>query len=963
MLISKQSALSSRSSIVLSTISLLLSIMMGCSSETSTTRMDAAIEAMKRGDSIEAEKFARTIIREDPEWNDAQMLLAKIVEGRGDSDGVLEYFAAVKRDGSPLSLRAAEESANTWLRRCQLSKAAENFEYLVGSKPDDSSMRSTLASIFTISGQRARAESHLFKLLKSGAIEMEDLVTYTQPERPPRQTRLLHQCDEDNNTDPFVIFGLALEDMQSQRFAEARRRTDLVVKAMPEFAEAQALLGELLLDTDLNAVTQWHEDLPSVVSNSVSIWYVRGLWAQRLELDEAAARCFWEVVRKSPTHRKAMYQLGQVLQTSHPEAAIAFSERAEQLHEYSELLEKVLNSAGKDPDQVKRLIELLTLMGRDWEAWAWVGKIEQLSEGEMAIQPEWAALSRVPSANPPRILVDRDLTRTYDLSKLPDPRAAIARAAAGLAQPAAAVGEVRFANRAAEVGVDFTYFQGPDSTSGGVRIFESTGGGAGVIDIDLDGWPDLLLTQGEEWPQGSDQPAGSPKYRDHIYRNRGGRFSDVSDVCGLADNDAYSQGCSAGDFNNDGFPDLYIANVGRNQLLLNNGDGTFTDVTDESGIQGTSWTTSCLILDLNADGWPDLYDVNYLEGERVYRVECSADRCSVRSFTGAPDQVQLSLGDGTFAAVPDAVPKINCKGLGIVSIYHDGDPRPSLFIANDQVPNFYLRPESASGVYSDHAVLSGLAVNKDGQPTACMGVASGDPDQNGFTDLFVTNFEGEANCLYLQNSAGLFRDRIAGSGLMAAGIPYVGWGTQFIDVENDGDLDIVVTNGHVADFGEPGVEYRMPSQLFLNNGQNQYELVPAERAGELFAVAALGRSLATADWNADGRTDFVISNLASPAVIAFNETEVVGRSLDIRLHATQSSRDAVGSVVKLKVGDRIISQRLTAGDGYQATNERRLFFGLANNERVDELTVLWPSGTTTVLHDIPSQGKLHIAEK
>ncbi len=227
----------------------------------------------------------------------------------------------------------------------------------------------------------------------------------------------------------------------------------------------------------------------------------------------------------------------------------------------------------------------------------------------------------------------------------------------------------RFTDRASELGLKFTYFQGPDQQTGGVRIFESTGGGTGVIDLDLDGWPDLLLPQGEEWPPGSDQPIPSPTYRDQLFRNRNGRFEEITDISGLDDNDAYSQGCSAGDFNNDGFPDLYIANIGRNQLLLNNGDGTFSDVTEESGISDKSWTTSCMIADLNADGSPDLYDVNYLEGERVYRVECRADRCSVRSFAGAPDQVLISQGDGTFTQVPNAVPQTDCKGLGIVTIF------------------------------------------------------------------------------------------------------------------------------------------------------------------------------------------------------------------------------------------------------------------------------------------------------
>jgi hypothetical protein len=478
-------------------------------------------------------------------------------------------------------------------------------------------------------------------------------------------------------------------------------------------------------------------------------------------------------------------------------------------------------------------------------------------------------------------------------------------------------------------------------------MFESTGGGTAVIDYDLDGWPDLFLTQGVEWPLGADRPAPSNKYRDQLYRNRGHRFENITNSSFPDGEEGYGQGCSAGDFDNDGFPDLYIANIGANQLLRNNGDGTFSDISRSASISGDAWTTSCLIADLNADGNPDLYDVNYLQGEHIFSIECSANRCSVRNYQGAPDQVQLSRGDGTFETVPDATPKANAKGLGIVLFHVDQEPMPSLFIANDQVPNFFLRPSSNNGTYTNEGPIRGLAVNMYGQATASMGVAAGDVNHDGMLDLFVTNFEGEAKNLFLQREHGFFEDSIFGSGIMSAGIPYVGWGTQFLDADNDGELDLVVTNGHIADFHEKGVDYRMPIQFFRSIGPARFAQIPGASAGALFERNLFGRSLAKFDWNRDGRTDFVVSCIDSDAILATGLCPTRNHWLDIRLHARTSARDAIGAIVDVHVGSTVYSQQMIAGDGYHASNQRTLHFGLGLAPSVDRLTVRWPSGANS----------------
>lgn len=251
-------------------------------------------------------------------------------------------------------------------------------------------------------------------------------------------------------------------------------------------------------------------------------------------------------------------------------------------------------------------------------------------------------------------------------------------------------------------------------------------------------------------------------------------------------------------------------------------------------------------------------------------------------------------------------------------------------------------------------------MNYLGRPTACMGVACGDLNNDGRRDLFVTNFEAEANCLYLQRLDGYFEDAIQGTGLFQPGIPYVGWGTQWLDAENDGDQDLAVANGHVADFGQPGEQYRMPLQLFRNRA-GEMALQTPQQAGALFGVERLGRALAVLDWNQDGARDFVVGCIGSPAVLAENRS-VVGGWLRVQLHGTRAARDASAAAAQLTIGERSLWQFVTAGDGYQCTNERVLHFGLGAESGPANLRIEWPAGGVQQLSAVPAGVTVQVVE-
>jgi hypothetical protein len=540
-----------------------------------------------------------------------------------------------------------------------------------------------------------------------------------------------------------------------------------------------------------------------------------------------------------------------------------------------------------------------------------------------------------------------DLARRFDLSSYPLPPspAGSAASASGENQQNSTGGRIAFDDDSGRLGLHFVYFNGDDPSTEGRRMFEYTGGGVAALDFDRDGWCDVYFTQGTDWPP---EPSNR-RYLDALFRNdAGGRFIDVAAVAGIADA-GFGQGATSGDCNNDGFPDLYVANIDGNRLYRNNGDGTFTDATRASGLgRHAHWTTSCLLADINGDSFPDVYDVSFLDGDDVFTRICrdpdgKARSCAPSVFPAAPDHVYLGRGDGTFAEVtkelgfdvPDG------DGLGIVAADFDDSGNLSVFIANDGRPNFYFAPAGAR--WQEQGAICGLAYTASGAPQASMGVAAGDANNDGLVDLFVSNFYNEGDTLYLNLGSGTFTDRSYYAGVYDPSLSFLGFGAQFLDADLDGWEDLIVTNGHVDDFTYKQIPYRMRAQFYRNRRGRFSELLTRD-LGPFFDELKLGRGLARLDWNRDGLNDVVISHLGDPAALLTNRTSSPGRGLGLRLVGTTRSRDAIGARVGVRAGELHLQRQLTAGDGYQAANERRLEFGLAGRVGDVELEIHWPGG-------------------
>ncbi|MCR9197143.1 MAG: FG-GAP-like repeat-containing protein [Planctomycetaceae bacterium] len=940
--------------------------LIGCSqSKPPEEILRTASLALSRGDYAQVERLADSMPADAEQWQAVMLLSAEAATKQGQAREALSRYEQVneKDPASKEGQEAAFYRAETLLGLAELTEAEAAYEQVLTTSPTDGITNARLAFLKALTGREWEALPHYFVLIKRGDADFGELALAADVGRALEQPEFLENCRKLNPDDPGVrqaVVSLAWHDGDQ----DAQDQLEELVRQSPEMISAQARLGEFLVDAvDPGEFLRWHAQLPPAADSDPGIWLVRGLWARKQGKLPVAVDCFYESIIRTPFHRRAYHVLAQaliVLEDERAEDVLAYSERMIAL---TQSVDQVLINEGGSEPAFRRTAELLEELGRIWEACAWAV----------------VARDAFPGASWPTELFDRNTARlTEDLPWIEREKNLVAGRTPGsvpeffqlLDAQSAAPSTGRLADtldsRIQFVDtrlIPFEYYNAHDEATKGLRTQEQTGGAVGVLDVDSDGRPDVLLTQGTEWQSGSAVPAADSRLSDRLFRNREDRFEDITDV--LGGDSGFGQGCSVVDFNNDGFDDIYVANVGANALYQNMGDGTFVNITDSLSLAPAAWTVSTLCMDLNGDGHPDLFDVNYLSGDDLYVMICGGRACSPSVFPGAQDQLLISNGQGGFERIDGATPDRDSKGLGIVAFQQNPGDRPMIFIANDQVANYFLVNSPADNQWNielaNQAMINGLALNDVGLAMACMGVAVDDWDNNGLYDLFVTNFHAEPNTLYLQDAPGLFLDNTRAAGLQAASIPYTGWGTQALDADLDGWSDLVLTNGHVDDYRDEGGEYHMRPQFF-QNVQGRFRELTASAAGPWFGEKFLGRGLARLDWNMDGRPEFIVSNMNARVSVMKNESTGVGRFLKVRLAAVATARDAIGARVTVQAGGNTWVRQLTAGDGYLASNERELLFGLGTAATIERIDVEWPSGATSVIKDLSPDCRLQLVE-
>ena len=921
----------------------------------------------------EAEQLALQVGETSGASQWAWIVAAEAAVRQDRQSDALRYYLRVQANEGELSCNAGFGAAEMLCHLGRLSESEQWLRKVLAVDPGHTLSHQRLAFILNITGRRWEATSHLLHVVQQKPGDIEAILLLGSSERMVDDRVLLEHCLQAAPDDPLPLLGEARRHLALNEVTEATRLLERIRVSISAEPEVQVRLGQLLLDANNDEpFLKWHQALPAVMDSHPDLWMVRGRFALQRGEQEVAARCFWEAMQRDPEHRSAHYRLGQVLtELGQPRQAAPFLERAQRLLQLSLVLDDLFYHRTQVPI-MQRASVLNEGLGRIPEAFSWAVAALQIDPGTVWAQSTVQRLAPLRPDLLRRTLKETSLAEHSDLSHFPLPDWPLAASEETHITDASRAGtdSVQFADDTQKTGIDFQYFNSGDPSTPGARIFETTGGGVGVIDFDADGWPDLYLTQGCTWPLATEAKLMS----DQLYRNiRGQRFAASAEQAGTVET-GFSQGVSVGDIDHDGFPDVYVANLGQNRLFHNNGDGSFTDVTAFTGLDGALaelWTTSCMIADLNGDSLPDLFDVNYAAGSNIETLICEEHgthrSCSPRAFDAAADHLWVNQGDGRFVNVSE-ISGLNVPegfGLGIIAADFSGDGRLDVFVANDEVPNFYFVNQNSAGpvpVFAEQAMIAGVAVDGEGAAQGCMGIAADDADGDGLTDLFVTNFYQESNTLYSQATRGQFFDATRKAGLRDPSFAMLGFGTQFIDGELDGWPDLVLTNGHIDDLTALGEPWQMPPQYFRNIGGGQFRELPASQLGPFFSGRYLGRGLARIDWNLDGLDDFAVSHIGSPAALLTNTTAEHGHFLTIRLRGSETSRDAIGTEVEIQRGDRNIVKTLFGGDGYQASNHRQLTIGLGDQIRVGSLLVRWPDGRQQRWNDVPADQSVTVIQ-
>jgi enediyne biosynthesis protein E4 len=533
-------------------------------------------------------------------------------------------------------------------------------------------------------------------------------------------------------------------------------------------------------------------------------------------------------------------------------------------------------------------------------------------------------------------------------------------------KPAAAAPSGHFTDIRGAAGITFVQ----DSTQTDEKYYlETMGTGVAWLDYDQDGLMDLYLVQ----TSATDAYKPAHPLRSALYRNNGdGTFSDVTEKAGVGGEGHYGQGVAVGDFNNDGYPDLFVTGYGRAILYRNNGNGTFTDVTKQAGVADEGqWSSSAGWFDFDKDGWLDLVVTNYIEWTPKTNLWCGErapgyrSYCNPNNYHGQKTKLYHNNHDGTFSDVSDksGIGAPESKGMSMVLADFNGDGWPDIAIANDTWPNFLFQ-NNHDGTFTDISLISGLAASEDGRYEAGMGIDAADVDGDGLLDVYITHLDFELNRLYHNNGDGTFTDITYSSGIGNKAMLMSGVSAKFVDYDNDGWPDIVQANGAMVDnipLYHSLVTYKEPMLMFHNLGKGKFGKV-SETLGEDFIRPVAGRGLATADFFNDGRVGFAVNCRGDYPELLRNDTANGNHWLEVLLIGTKSNRDGIGAVLKLTSGGVVQVDEAKGGTSYMSASDPRIHFGLGKRAKIDSLVITWSSGAVDKLTNVPVDSIIAVKE-
>jgi len=534
------------------------------------------------------------------------------------------------------------------------------------------------------------------------------------------------------------------------------------------------------------------------------------------------------------------------------------------------------------------------------------------------------------------------------------------------AQNTAHVSTQIFTDVTREGGITWTQFSGESSDR---FLIETMGGGVAFLDFDGDGLLDILLVNGGETPRGK----SAFLIRNALYRNLGnGKFEDVAAKAGVDRIASYGMGVAVADFDNDGFPDLYVTGFPSSYLFHNNRDGTFTDITEQAGVKNAGrWAASAAWFDFDRDGLLDLVVTNYAQFSFTDQKKCEIkgmpSYCAQTSYTGLPLTLFHNDGNGRFTDVSESsgVAKLIGRALGVVAIDVDDDGWTDLFVARDASPNLLLINQK-NGAFRDVAADAEAAYDQAGVAKAGMGVDAGDVNRDGKPDFVITNFNDQYHSMLEATQTVRYDDQTMQSGLARLTKNFVGWGVHYIDFDNDGNLDLLLVNGHINQGIEAtrvDVKYQEPALLLRNSGKASFEDMK-DRAGDTFEKSYSARGLAVGDWNNDGHVDAVFTTLNASPVLLRNDLKTQNSWIGFELQGVKSNRDAIGAKVTVKAGEAKLVRWITGGSSYLSSHDKRIVVGLGRlpSSTLVALEIRWPNGSIQRLTGLTPGRYHHVVE-
>jgi len=930
-------------------------------------RLDQAVDLMKLGNVEGALKLVQAELVANPKDKQALQLAMSIRGSQGD----FLQAGALARQLAASDLENASEiflaAFDMHLRAAAFELAEEDLRLAEQADPKSGQVQRRLAQFLNAQGRRHEASVHVMNLIRLRVIRPEELLSLVDQRGP----FFLMSFEEYEKPEQKSLFELGRIRF---RYAATRSDREADLQAIQDLADAfrevpavWAFYGRLLVDLEkYDLMKDWLVRVPDGIQVFPEYWNAVGLWMAHQQRHREAIRAFAEALSHDLGDRESLRSMmSELLVLGDEEKATVVRKRLGDLDQLFRIAKEA-----KAEDQIW-ISKMLQEHSRPWESSAWYLFAAQASNQLNQVIPEldqrhasisnWeksASASKIRQAKLNQLL-------GFSYTDWPLPDLSIIQNKPEMDVSSDYQRGIKMQDVAAERGLLTSFVS--DFPLDGRPMFphQANGGGIAAFDYDLDGNCDLYFVQSGGSPR---KPLGSTA--NQLYRATGkGLFEDRSVPADVTDR-GFGQGVCAGDVNQDGFLDLLVANIGRNAVYLNQGDGTFVLAEDWLHNQNAVWTSSLGLADFDGDRLPDLVEVNYIDDERVFDQSCTSNYldCQPQAFRKCADVVYRLKETGGYEVwhggfMSDVTPKL---GFGVVIANFDRKHGNDFFISNDGDLNHYWisTPDSLDGIASfklrESGTLLGCSIGHGGNSQACMGVAFGDFNRDGTLDLHVTNFLKEPVNLFTQTANGTFIDEAMRYRVADPSRDVLGFGTQAVDFDNDGWLDLAVLNGHVFDGRIDDLPFRMQPQVMRGSEQG-FVLQSHQEVGDFWTRKSIGRTLAMLDWNRDGRMDLVANHLDRPVALLENQSEAKNW-IQLELVGTTSERDAIGAEVSIIANGERWTGWQTGGDGLMATNEQILHFGVSESDLVETIEVRWPSGSTQVFEDLPVNNRYLVIE-